>query len=772
MKRTILLAAMALAACGPSTSRYEQTQQPVTPTGTIYVRVLDGNTLSPLAGVSAKVLGVDTPLTSGADGVIVLKNAVVLSSYLFILESPDYVRQLVSMTLPGTTGNSPLQNPVASTTVTMVKGDGEIKGVLLLPTGKPAANASVYVDQRQSGAGESIATATVGADGTFDLKGLGSRTTGMSHTVIAQWYDENGDGQADYSAFSSSVSVFTGSVARVFMTYGSLGQRIVATNVADAELPPGEDIKFTFALPILPSNLNGAAGSAFTLTDLNRNSVNVAIEPTYAADGVNVSIKPAGGAQLVAGDRYTIAGNVTQASAGGTSNTNATTNFSLSYTFQVRPSTVTPITSQVQNLTVWNPNFSTTVAMTQFNWNTNSFALAWDGVTGVTAYNVYAKDTNSNPAYVLVGSVTNNAAPRVQVTVSLPSAFDANPADGSNQPLSMKNKVTFAVVPVDAYGNWAPLSSAATKQVEDNVPPQTTANPLSRITPLGTSWPFNNYVDAINDDPANPSTLQFRVSYNEPMDLQSQPTFTGATAITASWVWEGTSGNTTSGILTLSIAAGGDGSGPFSIRGGKDMNGNVLVNADIVGSLSGMKELLVNGSFEDASGACQTNGWTLAHTSSMPDPTAVQGAASSGRCSVFVGAPAGVAAATGASRITQDVTLPSLPASTNWDLIARAWYRNVFTDPATGTPTMYQRCRLTDTAGAVQSTIVTNTAYFRDSSSNMSSYSYDYRFLSSGNFTGSVARFVCEADNTAAAVVNGGMYVDDLSLVLFKQGSI
>lgn len=762
MKRVVtLLTAVTLAACGNGTTttngKYDQTQTPVTPKGSITARVIDGSNYQPLSDVAITVAGTTASLTTDANGLATFGDAVVESNYLFIAEKAGYLRQSVSTSISGSAGNSPLAGSVTTFTVTLYKADASVKGYVFLPNGQPAKSATVYIDERNQGAGDGVATAQTGMDGSFMLTGLASRPQGFNYQIYALWFDENGDGQPDYPSTNSSFNALPGQTARVFITYQqNLAQRVIASNIFDGALVPATDISLQFALPVQNTNFNGSAATAFQLTNLTR-STNVAVTATWSND-TQVAIKPV--SALAIGERYRLDISVTNANASGQ---NVNPNFGASYNFQVRPDAATSITAQVTNLSLQNasPINTSTQALTQYDWNSNFFKLQWDGVSGAVSYQVYAKDTKQNPDWVFVATVTATGATRLITNVSLPNSFDMIPG-GANQPLAGGNSVTFTVVPVDIYGNTSPLATSPTQAAADNTQPTWTSsfNPVTYSAIYGS-------VDAINDE-TTAATLLFRLTSSEPMDPASPPVFTGTYngtgALSTAWAWDATNFAFT---MTLTIPAGGEAVGNFLVRGGKDMAGNLVLNGDQQGSLGGYKELVNHGNFEEGTG-CATTGWNPTNSGGMPAPTAILATGQSGRCSAVVGAPTGTAAATGVSRIAQDVTLTTIPAMANWSFVYRSTVRGQ-TVPG-GTPG-YQYCRIA-TADGAETQIALLYGQKVDGTANTSTTTVGPSPFTPGANTS--VRIICEVNNTAGTpqASNTSLYLDDVGLALYKPGTL
>ncbi len=749
MKQSLVVFLAALAACnGTSQSKYDQqqTQVAITPKGSIVGRVTELGTSSPLGGVSV-TLNAPTPVTvtTTDQGLFQFNDVVVSSSFVLILDKGGYLRSTASTQVPGSVnyaGATPLAGGVATVDVSLAKADGSIGGFLFLPNGRPAVNATVVVDQRRSyltavgsyGNWESVVTAKTGMDGSFTLTGLAEAPAGVTHRVVAQWFDANGDMQADYGGVATSVDVLGASVARIFMRYDDIGQTVIDSNIFDGDLLATDPITFTFALPVLTSGQNGSIVNQFTLVDQTVGT-QVAVEQTWE-NPTKVSLKPVGG-NLREGDIYQVAINLKQVNGGSGLPVS-------SFNFQVRASTVTQPTTQVTNFTVTNPGRT---PATSFDWADNAFLLSFNTVPGTSTYYIYARDTTSNPAFVFVRAYNISLGTgRTTITVGLPF--------NQGRPLQEGNKVTFAVVPVDRYGNTAPLGMAPAATVSDNIQPRATSSVPSRV---GAAEP-----DGINDTAAA-ATIVLRLNYNEPMDATLAPVYTNSGgAVTQSFVWEAGS---TSGLLTLTIPAGGDITGPFTIRGGKDVAGNVLAAADFTGTLGGHKELLVNGSFEDAAGACSLTGWNATGT---PAPTSVpnNNSSTTGKCGALIGSAIGATPVTGLTKISQDVVLPDITNGLGWSYQFRYDYRTEYA--TTGMPAaVTQRCRITDTSDAVPVGFPTLFTY---SSANTGGFVNNS--LVGGLPPAQTIRFQCEVNNATTNSANAAIFLDNVSVVLVKPGTL
>jgi len=735
LKSSMLRACIVLAlACGSPKYDQQQTQVPITPVGSVVGRITDLGTGAPIEGVTVTAVG-PTPrsATSDASGVYIINEMVVGSDFSVIFEKAGYLRSIGSTTVPSTAGSAPLTGGFRTLNVNMAKPDGEVRGTLLLPNGTPAVGATVYVDQRGNGF-DSVVTTVTDMTGTFKLTGLATAPSGLYFTVYAQWFDQNLDGITDFGAVSQGIYLWPGTPGRMILTYSDLGQVILASNIADAELGASEEISLTFAIPVIPGGLTGAGSSQFTLYNTTRNNSQVAVVATWAS-ATQVTLKPQG--ELNEGDRYRLDLNGLLPVGGGSL-------FYNSLSFQVRGANVVGPSAPVTNLVVTN-NASTSV----FNYNTSNFIVSFDPVPDVLEYWIYAKDTSLNLAFSRVTTVTispSAALGRVSRSFTLPNSFN------NSQPLTNNTQLTVAVVPVDGYGNAGALSAAPTATIRDNVAPTT-----SSTQAIGA-------VDAINDTTTE-STLTLRLTYSEPMDPTSTPVLTSmAGTFAQSFTWNA---NTNSGVLTLKVPMKTDLSGSFVIRGGKDAAGNAVSGPEFTGVLGGRKELLVNGGFEDAAGACSLAGWTATSSGGMPMVVAVAGAGvpSVGACAALIGAPLGSAPALGVAKLSQDIVLPDISTNPSWRFEIRHSERPEYFSP-TGTPaTVTQRCRMTDTSDALVQNI------FSFTSVTQPTYTGPILTAFVPLTPGQTVRMLCQVDNSVAAApaVNAALYLDDLSLAVVKN---
>ena len=380
MKRVFaaMAAAVGLAACGDGSTQptgpqqFEQAQKPVSPRAVVVGRVVDAATQQPLDGVSVKAIGFDNTLTTAADGTFKLENVVAGSSVTLVFEKMGYVRRTASTSTPASAGNSPLEGAIATVSAQMFPSTCSVGGFVFLPNGRPAGGAVVHVNHADFNLGESLVTAQTGMDGSFSLSALACTPSGANHRVYVSWFDENGDMQADYQGTSQAVVLYPGQPGRLFITYSSVSNRIVASNIVDGEVAPGEDLQFTFALPMVSSTFDQFARDQVSLFNLSAQggAVELPTEATFMS-ATQLRVRPANGS-LREGERYRIELSLRNANtSSGTANT-----FSQNLDFQVRPAVVMPYNAVVTGVTVVNPSPVSPFGLDKFNFDTATFQIA------------------------------------------------------------------------------------------------------------------------------------------------------------------------------------------------------------------------------------------------------------------------------------------------------------------------------------------------------------------------------------------------------------
>ncbi|MDX2012448.1 MAG: hypothetical protein SFW67_19785 [Myxococcaceae bacterium] len=781
MKRVFaaMAAALGLAACGGGSTQptgpqqFEQAQKPVSPKSVVAGRVIDGATQQPLDGVSVKAIGFDNTITTAADGTFKLENIVAGSSVTFVFEKMGYVRQVSGTSTPSSAGNSPLEGGLRTLTVELFPSTCSVGGFLFLPNGRPASGVTVAVDQ--SNYGESLVTSQTGMDGAFSLAGLGCAPSGASHTISVPWFDENGDMQADYGGFNSFVTLFPGQPGRVFLTYNAVSNRIVASNIVDGEVAPGEDLQFTFALPMLPSTLEQNAREQARLYNTTRggfDGVELPTEVTFMSS-TQLRVKPANGS-LREGERYRL--DLRLRNANTSSGIGST--FTPSIEFQVRPAVVMPYNAVVTGVTVQNPSPVAPFGLDKFNFDSNVFQVSWNQVSDAARYEVFARD-RVNPNFVFLTGVLATAAPRQQTSITLGTAtfnggsFDAAPGIPGNQPLAYANVLTFAVVAVDIYGNRSPLMTAMPVTVRDEIPPTVASGPTLVPDALGTGG-----VDAINETNA-PTSARLRIVYSEPMDvaMANAPSFTSSAtnAPAVAWAWDPADPGQRTLIMTLTFAPNTDGSGSFVVRGGRDASNNAVAQAgDIVGTLGGRRELLQNGNFQSGN-ACSLMNWNPTNNGSAPAPVTVpnNGAivGSTSPCAALLGSVPGAQPSTGRARITQDVGLPSNPMSA-FILQASARARPVFVVNQAMPGAAYNMVCRVETVALPAVTLGFLAVAAAGPGADLPTAPFGGATIGLTGAAGTTVRVLCESDNATMFPGNGAFYVDEVSVALVRPGTL
>jgi hypothetical protein len=773
MKRVFaaMAAAVGLSACGGSSSpqsgpqQFEQAQKPVSPKSVIAGRVIDAATQGPLDGVSVRAVGL-SETTTAADGTFKIENIVAGSTVTLVLEKMGYVRVLRGTTTPAAAGNSPLEGGLTTVNAELFPAACSVSGFVFLPNGRPASGATVFVDQANAAVGESVVTGQTMTDGAFSLSGLGCRPSGTFHTVHANWFDENGDMQADYAGVNQQVRLYPGQTARVFLTYSasSVGNRVIASNVIDGEVAATEELTFTFALPLVTSSFDQDDRDQFVLTNLTR-TTNVPVEGTFMSP-TQLRVKPAN-MSLREGERYQLS--LSLRNANTTAGTGST--YFASFDFQVRPAVVMPFNVVVSGVTVLNPSPQAPFGADKFNFDSNSFDVSFNPAAGAVRYEIFARD-QGNPNYVFLSSIDASSAPRLLRNVSLPNSFDTIPGFPT-QPLAFGNTVTFAVVAVDVYGNRSPFMTAMAVTVRDEIPPTLTGGPTVLADATGSTS-----IDGYNDT-ATPAVYRVRFSYSEPMDITTAgaPTFTSAASAApmAAWSWDPSDTLQRRAILTLTIPPNTDSTGSFIIRGGRDSSGNQVAQAgDIAGSIGGRRELLQNGNFQMGN-SCSLTGWGPTNTNSTPVPVTVpnNGAivGSTSPCAALLGSPPGTAPSTGRARITQDVALPTT-MMTGFSIEASARTRPVFTLNRAALGAFYSMSCRVETV-ALPAMLIGSLGGFVSGGSDFTTAPYTLTGpVSLTGQGGNSVRVVCESDNATTFAGNGAFYVDEISVALVRIGTL
>lgn len=715
----------ALAGCNCGTTGGTNTS-PVR--GIIVGRVTDALTGAPLASVVVKAQA-DTQVTASTDGdgVFTIRD-LPLGYFTVSFELAGYVRALCSAYLDVTSTTQ--GNILATCDMSMARAEGKLEGFVVTPDGKPVGGLTLLADLRSTSGPnlysgyDLVATSTTAADGSFAFAALPAVPRGASVVVYFPPFDLNGDGEPEAGGFTRTFTVYPGPAAPVVVVLANNAPSVVVTNLFDNELAPGEAMTVTWSTPL------DTASAVVTLVDQTRNT-EVPLEKTWSS-GLTLTARPSTSTPLREGSRYQLT--VTARAVG----TNAAGGGTWSFNFVLRPSSINPITSQVSNLAV-------TAPLTPAH-STTGFTLGFTGAAGAAGYKVYAKDTQLNRDWILVSAFTGSNSGTVYQAFTLPAQFDAYLFDGATRwPLANGNRITFAVVPFDAFGNESPLSAAATVQVQDQALPTW----VSIGSQVG---------DAVNDT-SQPTRVIMPFTFSEPMKPSVSPQLVTASNLTATWTW---ANDYQSGYFTVTIPANSNGAEGFIIRGGEDQNGNRLSNGEAASRFVGIQDLLTNSGFEE--GGCSLTGWTPGTTGGPPTLAApiAQGntfATSvdpASRCAAAIGSINGSPAGVGTSRLSQQFTTPAmLPAGRG--LVMRVNYR-LASDASPVASGGAVRCGVMDAAFTAFGTMVLSST----GGTNQSGFTFTTVGVTLTPST--TYQFVCEAALAGANPAEFGVWVDDVQL--------
>jgi hypothetical protein len=517
--------------CGPNT------QQPSNPTGSITGTVTDLRTGTPLAGVTVSALAAGdsgvarVTATTEATGAYALRGLPAGATYRVRFTKDNFVARFGSATIPNATGMFPQGNAEAELNMPLAASDAAIAGRVLAGGAAPAVGAVVGVDLRAMGF-DLVTQATVAADGTYRITGLPGAPTGLMLMMVTQPWDANSDGLVDYDTVTVPVQTFPGSTARVDVDLRSAAGDLVLlySDIDDGIHPPNQPIDLTFNRPIRVDSV--------TLLDVT-STFNVAVVATLDAAGTALRVTTAGGTALSLGSTYRL--DVTATTATGISRT-----FRRSF----QATTTTSPLPAVQGLTL---------TPVDANYDTTAFQLAWTAIPGAAGYRIYARDTLSNPTYLLLSTVGSSPAPATSLT--LPTSFDVFTADGLQTPFAFGTRVDVAVVATDAVGNAASPDTAAPVSRADTMKPSVVSADVSG--------------NANNTSGSSPRTITLRVRWSEYL----HPTRSNIAiqlphpALTSTFLLDPTA---QSGTFTIVIPAGVNGAGAYTVTGAVDTSGNVM----------------------------------------------------------------------------------------------------------------------------------------------------------------------------------------------------
>jgi 5-hydroxyisourate hydrolase-like protein (transthyretin family) len=549
MNRKLLLGALLTAfyGCGPAAT----VQAPSSVFGSVTGRVTDAKNGSPLQNVEIKAIqvtdeGVKELVTkTNADGAYALQKLPAGSTYRIRYAIDAYVARFFDITVADSAGEYPQGNVIAEANVPMAPGSGKIIGKVITAGGKGAAKAKVSVDQRVFNYDLVLETETA-ADGTFEFAGLPATPTGVQVRVTVWPIDENGDGVPDYNYQQTDFTAFPDVTTRadIDMRNTAQGLTLVVSDMDDGIHAATGTLNMTFnrALDLSRTTVN--------LTYVDTGST-IATGNKLEEDGRKLVITPSG-ASLTPGKSYRL--EVTPRALNGATNY-------YSRSFQVLGGASAAPLPAVTNLVV-TPNV--------VNYNTRTFTLTWSAITAAASYRIYARDTRNNQAYVWISSLGATPSPSRSLSLST-TLFDYYPGDGVTTPFAFGVKVDFAVVGVDAAGNFADPATATPVRLADTTVPSVNSTSL---TLTGTA----NSANANNSAGVEPKKVDLNVNFSEYIPLESAPTISLPPGLTATWELNP---DMLRGRFIISIPVGQNASsGSYSITAAKDGSGNTMTQHD------------------------------------------------------------------------------------------------------------------------------------------------------------------------------------------------
>ncbi len=566
------LAALALASCSQKqTTDDHQTvvQDPSFAVGSIVGRVTSSRTGLPLAGIAVSTVQPSGTVSTATDanGAYALNGLSAGALYEVRFGATGYVSRFDYARIPDQFGSSggnvyPRGNGVVELDMQMSQGDATVEGIVIQKDAQPAPGAIVAVDLSASGY-DFIAQATAGANGAYSITGLPGEPTGLPIKIVSYPYSSTGDAVPEYGSVTVNASTYPGTTTRanVDLRIGALGLMLVYSDVDSGVHTLTPSLSFTFNNTL---NLTGTSASLTDTTVWQTMPTLLSLDAT----GAVLTVRTVGAAPLVDQHNYQVS--ITAMGANG-KQTGIVKSFLASGSAFTVPAPVT-------NLAITSP--------VNVDYNTTRLGLSWSASTGAASYNVYARDNNRNPGYVLVGTTTTSTA----TTVTLPSFFDSLAGDGVQTPFGSGTIVTLVVVPIDAYGASGDFLIQSSITVADTTPPT-----VRSVSP-------SSSVD--NSLSATPKPVTLTIWFSEQMNKTVVPTvtlpFTSTT--TPIWTW-GLNGTTATYDVT--IPGSTNGSGQITISGGTDTSNHALTT--YTGQIA-VINVIANGGFETGT----LSSWTTA----------------------------------------------------------------------------------------------------------------------------------------------------------------
>jgi hypothetical protein len=697
---TVLLVSLVACAQDKQTVDSTTTQTPSQPRGSVVGVVTSLRTGAPLQGVVVSVpqasgLVTDTTDANGAYG---LSGLVAGGTYELRYALAGHVPSFASGRIPDSAGDFPTDG-VLQLDVALAQANATVSGHVTARNGVAAAGVVLTADLRNQGF-DLVAQATTDAQGAYSLSGLPGAPTGLTVTLVAQPWDANADGLADYEALARAVPTYPGatSLLDVDLRAAAADLLLLTSNLESGILPASASILLTF---------NRQLDAVLTDATLYDSTAAKTVAVVVSVDGTGkiLTIVPAGATGLAPYHSYSLT-----VYAEATNGSRLIVN--KSFTADVPASLLPAITGL-------------TVTPASADYDTATYTLSWNASASAAGYQVWARDTNRNPDYLLLKTLGSTPAPSTSVT--LPATFDWYSADALVTPLAFGVAVDLAVVAVNAAGD-APLPSSATPvRRSDTVAP----------------WALTGQSgQADNSAGGSARTITLTATFDEYMDPSVLPTISLPAGLTSTFDW---SASRTVGTFRITIPASTDGRGAFTIAGAKDTSGNLMTPK--TGQLTSIVQLVVNGGFESG----DLTGWapTFAPTTGTATaPVASSSFFATGAWSARIGNAAGTAQS-GVSQLTQTLTLPAGYTS----IVASVAYRPYSSYPNPGWDTsscVIQNAGGTSTLATLFSTY-SNQTYFTTATSNIT------------GLGGQTVRLVCQTNQRGSDVT--GMYLDDVSIL-------